>query len=70
MELRQTDHRFKVNGNKLFSGMKMTFSVCCHLVDCKKRLFEDDNDTNDQEDDEIIAIKQRNSVKKRKVVCA
>ncbi|CAF0977675.1 unnamed protein product [Adineta ricciae] len=37
-------------------------------VDCKKRLFEDDNDRNDKEDDEIIAIQQRSSVKKRKVV--
>ncbi|CAF0978575.1 unnamed protein product [Adineta ricciae] len=37
-------------------------------VGFKKRLFEDDNDGNDQNDDEIVAIKQRHSVKKRKVV--
>ena len=36
------------------------------LVDCKKRLFDDGND--DEHDDEVIEIKERNSVKKQKIV--
>jgi hypothetical protein len=40
------------------------------LVDCKKRLFDDDgDDTNMEKAEDVVEIKQRSSVKKQKILC-